>query len=297
MLAHTLKSILELVPDVLPLVKLASIDKELPLDNRDSTLATALQVEYLTKVAHDLGDVDIDNLGKINAAVHMYGLEKDVARISTYMVKAAQAKFEYEHANTTQSYLLKVSSFEGSIPTLSITERSETAMELFKEAKERNLTPSDDVLLYSGNAFLSKEAAVKALAVRYDATQNTDFVKIASTLGRTPDAFLSSELLVSVSDTVCEMDKLAGLHFKGHNFYKESFFVKEADYKSNLSVRLCGKQIPYECLERVGRTKIASYLGEDIAQEMDGGPMNFKNVVETLPLDLQHVLNSLVKNV
>jgi hypothetical protein len=62
-------------------------------------------------------------------------------------------------------------------------------------------------------------------------------------------------------------------------------------------VKLAGQNIPYENLERVGHGKIASYIGKDVADEMNHGPENFKAVAETLPLDLQRVLVSLTKNV
>ena len=297
MLAHNLKKVIELVPEAFPLVKQASIDQESPLDNKDSVLATALEYEYLIKVAKDTSGFDLATYDNVNKAVDIYGLGSEVSRLSDLMVKSAAAKSLYESENSTDNYMLKVSSFEGSLPSMEITERSETATKLYKEAKEKGLTPSETVMLYSGNAYLSKEAAVKALSVRYHTTKNTDFVKLAGSIGRTPDAYLSAEVLVDIADTICEMDKIAGLHFQGHNFYKESFYTKEADYKSNLTVELCGKPVPYENLERVGRAKIASYIGADVASEMDAGPMNFKNVVETLPLDLQRVLSSLVKNV
>lgn len=297
MLAHNLKNVLELVPEAYSLVKQASVDQESPLDSKDSVLATALEYEYLVKIAKDTSNLNYDLYDKLDSAVHLYGLSEEVSRLSDLMVESANAKAIYESENSTENYLLKVSSFEGSIPYISINDRSTTATNLYKQAKERGITPSEDVILYSGNAYLSKEAAVKALAVRYHTTKNTDFVKLAGSIGRTPDAYLSAEILVDIADTICEMDKVAGLHFQGHNFYKESFFVKEAAYKGSLTLTLCGKQIPYESVERIGRSKISNYIGEDVAKEMDAGPDNFKNVVETLPLDLQKVLFNLVKNV
>ena len=295
MLAHTLKTILELIPEALPFVKQASVDKEMPLDNKDSTIATALQLKYLEKVAYR--PVDIFAIEKIAKAVHMYGVTEDVTRLSNAMIKAASEQKIRKENDSDENYFLKVASFEGELSNVSVEDRSAAATYLYKEATKRNLKPSDAVILYSGNAYLSKEAAVQALSVRYNFTGNTDFVKIASALGKTPDVLLSSDILLQISDTICNMDKVAGLHFKGHNFYKEAFFVKEAAFKGSINVRLCGKDVPYESIARVGREKIASYMGSDIASEMDNGPANFKAVIETLPLDLQNVLSSLVKNV
>jgi hypothetical protein len=173
-------------------------------------------------------------------------------------------------------------------------DRGERALELYKEAQDRNIEPSEDLILYSGHGYFSKEAAVKSLSVRFDATKNQDFVKLAQAIS---GAALCPELIRNVASTIEGMDKSAGLHFKGHNFHKEAIFTKEAAFKGSINVKLNGKQVPYETIERVGRQNIAQYIGEDIAKEMDAGPMNFKTVLETLPMDLQKVLVSLTKNV
>lgn len=295
MLAYTLKNILELVPEALPLVKKASIDKELPIDSKDSTIATALHIKYMEKVAHK--PLDIFAFDKIASAIELYNVEDQVNDLINKMIKAASVKRTKEELSSSENYFLKEASFEGDLGNLPVEECSSTATLLYKEAKERNIKPSEAVMLYSGNGFLSKEAAVKALAVRYYETNDTNFVKIASAVGRASDSHLNSEMLTNIADTVCKMDQISGLNFKGHNFYKEAFFTKEAAFKSALLVKIAGKDIPYESLERLGREKIAAYIGGDVAREMDGGPENFKAVVETLPLDMQRVLGNLIKNV
>jgi hypothetical protein len=295
MIAHSLKNIIELIPQALEHVKQASVDQEMPLDSKASTIATALELQYFEKIAHK--SVNVFALEKVAQAVELYGVTELVKELGTALVKAAADCKVDELLNTNENFFLKVAAFEGTHANMSIEERSATATALYKEAKQRNIDADELVMLYSGNGYLSKEAAVKALAVRYHTTQNTDFVKLAGTIGRMPDTSLSPELLIEISDTICKLDKMAGLNFQGHNFYKEAFFLKESAFKSSMSVRLCGKDIPYESIERVGRQKVASYIGEDIAKEMDAGPQNFKAVVETLPLDLQNVLHSLVKNV
>ena len=294
MLAHTLKSILEFVPDALPLVKQASVDKEMPLDSRDSTIATALQMKYFEKIAYQA--VDVFELEKVAEAVKAYGVADEVNRLTEVMVKSAQEAKSYKDRNSVDTYMLKVSSFEGNLNSMSTSDRGEMADSLYKEAQERKLVPSDDVILYSGNGYFSKEAAVKSLSVRYHSTKNENFVKLASAIGKQPTN-MDPSVVRTIGETISEMDKEAGLHFRGHNFFRETCFVKEAAFKGTITVKVANKDIPYEHLERVGRGNIASYLGEDIAKEMDAGPMNFKNVVETLPMDMQHVLSSLVKNV
>lgn len=295
MLAHSLKHILEYVPEALPLIKKANLEEEFPTNNIEGAIASALHMKFLEKIAHTSFDVFARD--RVEAAVQMYGVKDQVEALGNLMVKAAQAKQLADYENSDENYLLKVSSFEGTLGDTPVDLRSGVATSLYKEAKERNLEPSDLVTLYSGNGYLSKEAAVKSLANRFHTTKNDMFVKLAHSINTAPDHALTPEILVTIADSISTMDKQAGLNFKGHNFYKEAFFVKEAAFKGSLSVTLAGKQIPYESIERVGKSNISQYIGADIAKEMDSGALNFKSVVETLPLDLQRVLLNLTKNV
>lgn len=296
MLAHTLKNILELVPEALPLVKKASIEYELPLDNKDSCIATALQLAYFEKIAFH--PVDISSMEKIAKAVHIYGVKDIVNDLSEKMVKSAAQKKLDAISNSDETFLYKQASFEtNSSGSIDVTIKSTEATELYKQAIARNIEPSDEVVRYSGNGFLNKEAALKSLAVRYDLTGNNDFVKLARALVRTNEHQLTPPLLVSMSNIIDGMDKEAGLNFKGFNFYKEAFFIKEAAMVSAMMVNLAGTQVPYEKIQALGKNRIAQHIGEDVASEMDQGPAYFKQVAETLPLDVQKQLCNLVKNV
>jgi hypothetical protein len=294
-LAYTLKNIIELVPEVVPMIKQANVDQEFPLDSKDSTLATALQVKYFEKIAYH--PVEFTTLEKIAKAVHIYGLDEDVKNLSNKMVKAAHAATVESSINKMDGYLAKQASFLQDCTE--VKPRVEVATQLYKEAKDLGLTPSDDVICYSGNGYLNKEAALKALTVRYDATKDINFVKVAKVLvdSQNDTRLREAENLVKVANLVDTFDKNNKLQLKGFDFYKEVFITKEAAFKSMLMVKLAGKDIPYENIERVGHTRIAQYIGKDVADEMNGGPENFKVVAETLPLDLQHVLVSLTKNV
>lgn len=292
MLAHTIKSILTLVPEAMPLVKLASIDKEFPLDNADSCIASALQLKYFEKVAYS--PVDFTTLEKVATAVKLWGVGETVADLSKKMIKAAAATKDDPQNN----YFLKEASFQGEIPTLAVSKRSEGARALYKAATENGLPFSDAVELYSGHAHFDKEAALKSLTVRYNATQNVDFVKIARVIveSEKDERLQDADNLVKIANFVTSIDEKEGLQFKGFNFFQEAF-IKEAAFKSALLVKLAGKSVPYESIERVGKTCIASYMGADVAREMDSGPENFKQVAETLPLDMQRLLLNLTKNV
>lgn len=296
MLAYTLKDILTLVPEAMPLVKQAHIDQDMPLGNRDSCIASALQLKYQEAVAYS--PADVFSIEKVAKAVRLHGVEDVVADLAGKLVKAAAERRINQGHDVKAEYLTKQAHFEGEGSGFADPLRmSEQAVDLYKEAAAAGVEASERVRRYSGHAFLSKEAAVKSLAARYQATQNPDFVKIASALNRLDTDTMKAETIQDICSTVAQMDKEAGLHAKGFDFYREALLTKEAAITSSLSVKLCGKPMPYESIARVGRDRIAQYVGEDVAKEMDAGPVHAKQVFETLPLDLQRLVSDLTKNV
>lgn len=289
MLAYTLKNILELVPEATPLVKQASIEQDFPLDNKDSCLATALAVKYHEKVAYKA--VDVFALEKIAKAVAAYGLEADVKSLGDKMVKEAEARKIAATDNTKENYMLKQASFDGMLTGFSDPVKvSAEAVELYKQAEASGVKPSEEVVRYSGHGYLNKEAAIKSLSVRFHETNNVNFVKIARAIHDLPEKAIKPETVRDICDTISGMDKEAGLSVKGFNFYREAVIVKEAELKSALNIKLCGKDVPYEKIEKLGRDRLAAFIGDDVANEFDAGPANFKQVAETLPHDLQRVL-------
>jgi hypothetical protein len=296
MLAYYIKPVLELVPEALPMVKLASLTGELPTDGRSSTLASALAITYMTKVAHV--PVAYEDLEKVAKAVSMYSLQDEVNSLKSTLVKRAGLRAENDAIDSGDSYLLKQAYFEGELSGFSdIAYSVKEATSLYKQASEKGIKPSEELIRYSGHGFLNKEAALRSLSLRYSLSKDHEFIKLAKALGNTPDEKLTPELVSVFCDKVTEMDKTAGLALRGFNFYKETILTKESELKSVLSVNVAGTKVPYEKLEQLGKARISQYIGADVAKEMDAGPGNFKQVVETLPRDLQQVLLNLTRNV
>jgi hypothetical protein len=295
MLAYTLKEILDLVPEAASFVKQASVDQDMPLDNKDSCIATALQMKYHEKVAYKA--VDVFALEKVAKAVKAYGVETEVIALTERMVKAAYDRSAAKAAVATDDYLTKQAYFEGELSGMRPTGTlSKEASALYDEAKQKGLSPSEAVVRYSGHGYMDKEAAVKALANRFYETNNPSFVKLATAIHKLPGE-IRPETVRDICDTITEMDKQAGLSTKGYNFYNETIFVKEAAIASVLNVKLCGKNVPFEKIAKVGKGHFTSYLGSDIGNEFDNGPVHFKQVLETLPMDLQKVALHLTNNI
>lgn len=296
MLAYTLKNVVELVPAALEHVKQASIEQDLPVDNRDSAIASALSIQYCQHVSGK--PVDVFAIEKVAQAVDLYGAADLVRDLTTDLVDAHRASIAAAHLDPAGDYHVKAAGFAGDLTGFrDLEDLGQRAQELYKEAQELGVDPSEPVTRYSGHAFLSKEAAVEALAARYQASGQVGFAKIAVALGRTSTDTMAPETVQDICRTVTSMDKQAGLHLKGFDFYREALLTKEAEVVSALRVRVAGVDMPYEKIARVGKDRIAQYVGADVAKEMDGGPGHFKQVVETLPLDLQRLIVDLTKNV
>ena len=294
MLAYTLKEILDLVPEAASFTKQASVEQDMPLDNKDSCIATALKLKYHEKVAFKA--VDVFAIEKVASAVKAYGVESEVKALSDRMVKAAQERTATAAALATDDYLTKQAYFEGELAGLRTDTLSKEAAALYDEAKTKGIEPSDAVVRYSGHGYMDKEAAVKALANRFYATQNPSFVKLAAAIHKLPGQ-IKPETVRDICDTISGMDKEAGLSTKGYNFYNETILTKEAAVISALNVKLCGQNVPFEKIAKLGKGRFSSFIGADVGNEFDRGPVHFKQVLETLPMDLQKVALQLTKNV
>lgn len=296
MLAYSLKPILELVPEAAEHVKQASLELEFPLDNKSSCIASALEVRYHERV--DGKTVDPYMIEKIAMAVKLYQVEGVVSHLGEALIKAAEAKSRntYLSSRSVEEYLAKQAMFEGEMSgSNDPLKLSVEAESLLKEASDLGIEPSEPVLRYSAREELNKQAAIDSLAARYQYTGDVSFAKIASAIGQMPESGYKVETIKDICQTISQMDKQAGLHAIGFDFYREALLTKEAA-TSVLRVKLAGQSVPYESIERLGRGNVSRYIGEDVAKEMDGGPQNTKIAMETLPLDLQRVVLNLLKN-
>lgn len=296
MLAHSIKPILSLVPEAMPLVKKASLDQDFPVDSKDSAIASALALKYHEAVTHRV--VDYSAFEKVASAVELWGVKDIVSDLSGKLIKQAQEKALAAFDDPKEGYLTKQASFSGELSGFTdLNAVSSQAVELHKQASELGLEPSEDVKRYSGHAYLDKKAAIEALAGRFQATNNSSFVKIASAIYKMDTFTMKPETVLDICSTVTSMDKEAELSTRGFNFFKEALLVKAGSYASVLKVRLCNQDCPYESIARVGRDRVSQYIGADVANAMDADPASAKAVIESLPMDLQKILLNLTKNV
>lgn len=295
MLGFTLKHILTLIPEVTPLVKQASVEMEYPIGSKADCLASALAIEYKKRFTTD--EVDFDHIEKVAKAIELYDIENVVATYSKKMIQASQAAIlKQASADFEGSFLTKQANWESDFAGgANIREMAERAEVLFETAKAEGTKPSDKVMTYSGNSYLSKQAAVDALGARYEVTKDDRFVKIASSMGGEPAVITSDRTVKSLCRVVTKLDEANDLFVRGFDFYKEAGIEKTAGRKT--LVKIAGQQYPLDKVMRVPASYLDDYVGPGFSKEIHNDPNAAAQIIESLPSDSQQILSRLLKNV
>jgi hypothetical protein len=295
MIGYTLKHVLELVPEVLPLVKQASIEAEFPVTSRDNCLASALVINYKKNFTSDV--VDYDVLEKVAEAVTLYNLKDQVNNITGKMISRSTGKMlKQASIDTQESLMLKQAQWEGDLSGfVNPKEMAERAEEIFEKAASVGAPVSEKIKLYAGDGYLSKEAVLGSLGVRFEITKDDIFVKLAAAVGREPEFISSPRTVKSLCSTVTRLDDKYGLFASGYDFYKEAMIEKSAGFASS-SVNISGKNYPLDAVRRIPGAYLDDYLGKGFSKELESDPNSAKHLVESLPADSQQILVTILKN-
>lgn len=295
MLAYSIKPILALIPESYDMIKKASVEEDFPTDSKDSVIASALQLSYMTKIAKTYVDPDISQ--KVKDAVTMYQVQEEVEALSNQMTKAASFNEAESRRDKKAEYIEKQAMFDGSLClSFDPLSKASEAQQLWKEAQALKLDSAESVQRYSGHMYLDKQAAIDSLSTRAYLSGSDAFTKIAEFIESVEPLYMPQELVAAFCHDVSLMDKEAGLHMRGFNIYKEALRTPEM-VKKALNIKLCNKDVPYEKFAMLGRDRMAHYVGEDIAKELDTSPVHFKQAAEALPKDLQQIMYNMSKNV
>lgn len=272
---YSTKRVVSLLPEVAGLVKAAQLEQDFPTDTRDSTLLSALEVNYLTKLAGQT--IDLEDYDRVHRAVGLYGLR---AEVGEYFEKMAEAyNFEKQASASIESELqvaveIVESQCSGLMNLEKVAAQSEALWDEFGDVN------SDLIRLYAGGGRLCKEAAISALKIRQQATGLTAFEKLAETISGMDPEKLTVEENRAIIGAVQHFEKQAG--YNG-NFYRDAFhFTKEAIDRS-LTVNLGSKKVPAIELHKMDSARVTAALGEDIAKLLSEDLMTLKAGVEALP--------------
>lgn len=285
MTIHALRETLELVPEAAELCKKASVADGFPTDSKDSTIASALKLNYMVKIAGE--KVQPEDVSKVYLAANLYGVLDKVAEFTDLMQQRVHIK---QASVTNESAELRVA--ESYIETqtcgfMDIEKVASASAELYDNYSEDVSSPV--VKRYACAEVFVKEAAVAALNGRNSVAPNKGFDKLATILEASDFSKFSQEEVRNIASCVTQLDKRACL--MGYDFYKEAFITKEAAC-SALMVNVDKQQVP---VENILRAPVGSILGEDVAKEMGSDPYQVKAVVEALPLDMQKLLLTRVR--
>lgn len=280
---HTIKKVSELVPEAGALVKRASLETHLPTGTKDETLLSALELEYMMKVAHthvDLGDAE-----RVCRAVDLYGIADQVKEHAGSMVKAASVKAagEREVKRDVSSAVDFVDSQLMSMnPDMEkIAEASENLWDKYSDYIQ-----SDNVTLYAGAGTLVKSAALLALSHRAKRTGNAEFEKIASVIKDTDVGGLSVEDNRAIISAIQGLEKEA--KYTESDLYTDMFMSKSA----SVQISLGRKKVLAEDLVAIA-DQAGDVLGADIGELLRNAHAN-KDAIEVLPLGELQVLAGLV---
>ena len=280
---HTIRKVSELVPETSGLIKRASLEQNLPTGSKDETLISALELEYMIKVAHT--HVDIDDVERVCKAVDLYGLGHEVKEKAATMVKSASYNADRERS-IKNSLSQAVDFIDTQLLSMSpdlekIAEASESLWDEFS-----NDINNDKIKLYAGAGTLVKEAAVAALNHRAKRTNNEEFTKVAQVISATDTNTLSVSDNRAIIGAIKELEKSA--NYKETDLYTDMFITKEAAVMINLG----SKSVNADDLVKVA-SHAGSVLGKDIETICADAHAN-KAAIEALPIGEKQVLAGLV---
>ena len=285
---HAIKNVLELVPEAAGFIKRAYVEEDFPTKDKDSTVASALEIAFLTKVAGQT--VDYEGVARVAKAVRLYGVGEEVARMSGSMQKAASVRAEQargiEYELRTAEAIIE-SRCSGLMDIEKVASQSAALYDNYTDDIQ-----SDTVRLYAGAGKLNKEAALLALEHRAKVTGHSEFTKLAEVFrGTNPDA-LTVEENRALANSVIHFEKKAG--YLG-DIYKESFWITKEAIDRSITVNLGAKSVPAMKLQAIPKSQVQSLVGDDIAELLAGDLMNLKHGVEALPIAEKQLLARICK--
>ncbi len=293
MLAYDFDALVQIAPESYSLIKEASVTEEFPVDSAASALASAMRVEYLTKVAHtEVSAVDRWNVEK---AVIAYGLLEKVAELSTRVSEYAREVATQRAYNAEDTLRIKEAAAFVTTESLrpDLEKVASACARIVDDFEGQGLTISEDVQRYSGMYQLDKQATELSLKARESLTKCAEY---SALLGLVQGDFpveklneMGREKRAAFAQAVITLDKAN--HYPG-DFYKEAF-VK----KASVNVTLAGKSYDMAKIASLGKSQLGDILGADVAGSMTGDLAYDKAVIDSLPMDSKNTLGRFMSHV
>lgn len=291
MLAYDYDNILKVAPEYFPLIKEASVTEEYPVDSAASALASAMRIQYLTKVAGEQVPASVE--WNVSKAISAYGLLDKVAAFSRKSTEYAEAEKRASSYSAEDTLRLKEASAFVTTEVLrpDLTKIASSCSAIVDEFEGSGMAFAEDTLRYSGSYELDKQATELCLKARSSLTKCAEYdALLALVQGDFPVESLNQmgrEKRAAFASAVVSLDKANA--YPG-DFYKEAF-VKQA----SLTIDLAGTQVPIEKISGLGKGYLGDIVGKDVVSAMTGYPAEDKAILDSLPLDSKRALLRFVK--
>lgn len=278
---HVIKNVLGLVPEVAGHVKKAYVEQDFPTHDLDSTIVSALEIAYLTKVAHV--PVDIEDVTRVSTAVKLYGVSDKVHEHVDNMCKqAVMTKTASQNVEDEVRQAEELIRSRASVP-VGIEKVASQAAELYDNYTD--LVTDKTVRLYACAGTLVKEAALAALKVRAERTGNQQFTKVAQIIEASDVEKFSVEDNRTVVNAILTLEKQA--NYFASDIFPEIFSME----KKAAMVDLGSKKVSPEAIIRLGADRVKTLVGSEVAKLVEShDAASLVAVINSLPLPEKQLL-------
>ena len=278
---HVIKNVLGLVPEVAGHVKKAYVEQDFPTHDLDSTIVSALEIAYLTKVAHV--PVDIEDVARVSTAVKLYGVSDKVHEHVDNMCKqAVMTKTASQNVEDEVRQAEELIRSRAAVP-VGIEKVASQAAELYDNYAD--LVTDKTVRLYACAGTLVKEAALAALKVRAERTGNQQFTKVAQIIEASDVEKFSVEDNRTVVNAILTLEKQA--NYFASDIFPEIFSME----KKAAMVDLGSKKVSPEAIIRLGADRVKTLVGSEVAKLVEShDAASLVAVINSLPLPEKQLL-------
>ena len=278
---HVIKNVLGLVPEVAGHVKKAYVEQDFPTHDLDSTIVSALEIAYLTKVAHV--PVDIEDVTRVPTAVKLYGVSDKVHEHVDNMCKqAVMTKTASQNGEDEVRQAEELIRSRAAVP-VGIEKVASQAAELYDNYAD--LVTDKTVRLYACAGTLVKEAALAALKVRAERTGNQQFTKVAQIIEASDVEKFSVEDNRTVVNAILTLEKQA--NYFASDIFPEIFSME----KKAAMVDLGSKKVSPEAIIRLGADRVKTLVGSEVAKLVEShDAASLVAVINSLPLPEKQLL-------
>lgn len=278
---HVIKNVLGLVPEVAGHVKKAYVEQDFPTHDLDSTIVSALEIAYLTKVAHV--PVDIEDVARVSTAVKLYGVSDKVHEHVDNMCKqAVMTKTASQNVEDEVRQAEELIRSRAAVP-VGIEKVASQAAELYDNYTD--LVTDKTVCLYACAGTLVKEAALAALKVRAERTGNQQFTKVAQIIEASDVEKFSVEDNRTVVNAILTLEKQA--NYFASDIFPEIFSME----KKAAMVDLGSKKVSPEAIIRLGADRVKTLVGSEVAKLVEShDAASLVAVINSLPLPEKQLL-------